>query len=293
MRLFISLILFWTVISLSACSSATSSPISQNKANPTDNVTTMDTTHDVIATIHTNLGDVKIRLYGDTPLHRDNFVKLAREGFYDQVLFHRVIDSFMVQTGDPDSRNAPAGKMLGVGGPGYQVDSEIRPNHFHKRGALAAARQGDNVNPTRASSGSQFYIVTGKKYNASQLGQMEKQLRMQATQQIFDSLAVSHRDEIMAMRRERNREGLQKLQDELADQAIKIAEATPAASLTDEQKEAYTTIGGTPHLDGAYTVFGEVIEGMDVIDAISAKETDKADRPLEDVRINSITIEND
>ena len=141
---------------------------------------------DAFVEIQTSEGDITVRLFGDTPKHRDNFLKLVKEGYYDNVLFHRVINEFMVQTGDPDSKAAPVGKMLGSGGPGYTLDAEIvYPAHFHKRGALAAARQGDQVNPERRSSGSQFYIVTGKAYNDSTLSQMERQIDMMQKQQIF------------------------------------------------------------------------------------------------------------
>ena len=136
--------------------------------------------------IQTTLGDIIVRLYDETPLHRDNFIKLVKEGYYNGTLFHRVIKDFMIQGGDPDSKGAPAGKHLGVGGPSYTLDAEIKPGLFHKRGALAAARQGDEVNPERKSSGSQFYIVWGKVYNQSQLGQLAKQLEIQEAQKIFD-----------------------------------------------------------------------------------------------------------
>ena len=165
------------------------------------------------------LGDIVVRLYDETPIHRDNFVKLAKEGYYDGTLFHRVIKNFMIQGGDPDSKGAPAGKMLGVGGPDYTLQAEIQDGLFHKRGALAAARQGDEVNPERRSSGSQFYIVWGQVYNENQLRQFSKQLRMQKVQDVFHALASDHRAEIMQMRREKNRAGLQELQDKLVAEA--------------------------------------------------------------------------
>ena len=143
--------------------------------------------------IQTMLGDIVVRLYDETPIHRDNFLKLAKEGYYDGTLFHRVIKDFMIQGGDPDSKGAPAGKMLGVGGPDYTLEAEIKDGLFHKRGALAAARQGDEVNPERRSSGSQFYIVWGQVYNEGQLRQFSKQLRMQKVQDAFNSLAAEHR----------------------------------------------------------------------------------------------------
>lgn len=245
---------------------------------------------DVLVEIKTTEGNLTVRLFGDTPRHRDNFVKLAKEGYYNGVLFHRVINEFMVQTGDPDSKTAPAGKMLGSGGPGYDIEAEIvYPAHFHKRGALAAARQGDQVNPERRSSGSQFYIVTGKAYNDSTLNQMERQLQMMQKQTIFNDLAREHRDSIMTLRRNRDQAGLQALQDELVAITEQKAAEAPAR-LTAEQREAYTTIGGTPHLDNQYTVFGEVVDGMDVIDKIEKVETDSHDRPLKDVKILSMRV---
>ena len=245
---------------------------------------------DVKVVMNTTLGQVTLLLYGDTPKHLANFVKLADEGYYDGLLFHRVINDFMVQGGDPDSRNAPAGKQLGMGGPGYEIDAEIvYPCHSHKRGAIAAARQGDAGNPERRSSGSQFYIVTGRTYSEGQLNQMEQSLRHAQKQEIFNRLASEHRDSIMTMRRNRDQAGLQQLQEELVKQTEAMAAENPA-SFTPEQREAYTTVGGTPHLDGTYTVFGEVVEGMDVVDAIQKVETGAADRPKEDVRILSMKV---
>ena len=254
-------------------------------------MTTQPDSNSVVVDITTSLGDIKVLLYGDTPKHRDNFVKLVNEGFYNGVLFHRVINEFMIQAGDPESKNAPAGKMLGSGDPGYTLEAEfVYPKHFHKRGALAAARTGDDMNPERRSSGSQFYIVTGKAYNESQLAQMEKQMAMMQKQEIFNKLVEEHRDSVMAMRRNRGQAGLQKLQEELVAITEQKAAENPA-KMTPEQRQAYSTIGGTPHLDGSYTVFGEVIEGMDVVDKIQNVETGAADRPVEDVKIIKMSIE--
>lgn len=261
--------------------------INNNDMSDTTNVNK----EDAIVKISTTMGDIKVRLFGDTPRHRDNFIKLAKEGFYDGVLFHRVINDFMVQTGDPDSKNAPKGKMLGSGGPDYTLEAEIvYPKHFHKRGALAAARQGDQVNPERRSSGSQFYIVTGKAYNEANLGQMEQQLQMAQQQGIFNRLAGENMAKIRELQAKGDRDGLMELQNEL----IAITEAEAAqnpAKLTEEQRAAYTTEGGTPHLDNQYTVFGEVISGMDVVDAIQKVSTDRNDRPVEDVKIISVEVE--
>ena len=235
------------------------------------------------------LGDIVVRLYDETPIHRDNFVKLAKEGYYDGTLFHRVIKDFMIQGGDPDSKGAPAGKMLGMGGPDYTLEAEIKDGLIHKRGALAAARQGDEVNPERRSSGSQFYIVWGQIYNEGQMRQFSKQLKMQKIQTIFNQLASEHRDEIMQMRRERNCAGLQELQDKLAAEAEK--QAADFAGLSEEQQKIYSTIGGTPHLDGQYTVFGEVEEGLDIVKMIQESVTGQGDRPVNDIEMKISVIE--
>ena len=239
--------------------------------------------------LQTNLGDITLRLYDETPQHRDNFLRLVREGYYNGTLFHRVIRDFMIQGGDPDSVNAPAGKRLGTGGPDYTLEAEIHPALFHKRGALAAARQGDEVNPERRSSGSQFYIVWGQTYNDGQLRQLGKQLEMQRLQSIFQSLAADHRAEILQLRRDRNRTGLQELQDRLAAEAETKAK-TLGPVLTEAQMEAYSSVGGTPHLDGQYTVFGEVVEGLDIVDRIQQVETRSGDRPKADVVVVKATV---
>ena len=237
-----------------------------------------------IVKLHTTKGDITVKLYDETPLHRDNFIKLVKEGFYNGTLFHRVIKDFMIQGGDPDSIGAPSGKILGTGGPGYNIPAEILyPQFFHKRGALSAARLGDDMNPERESSGSQFYIVWGQKYNSGQLRQMEKQMQMQQEQSVFDQLVAKHRDEIMQMRRNRDRAGLQELQDQLNAETHSLCKEMPAPKLTPEQVEAYTTLGGTPHLDAQYTVFGEVVDGLDVVELIQNVQTSRGDRPKEDI----------
>ena len=240
--------------------------------------------------IQTTLGDIIVRLYDETPQHRDNFVKLAKEGYYDGTLFHRVIKDFMIQGGDPDSKGAPAGKMLGVGGPDYTIEAEIKSGLYHKRGALAAARQGDEVNPERRSSGSQFYIVWGQVYNEGQLRQFSKQMEMQQMQAVFNALAKEHHDEIMQMRRERNRAGLQELQEKLAAEAEAQVKAQ-GAGMTDEQRAIYSTVGGPPHLDGQYTVFGEVEEGLDIVEMIQQSKTARGDRPVDDIEMRVMVME--
>ena len=239
--------------------------------------------------ITTTAGPIKIRLYDDTPLHRDNFLKLAKEGYYDGVLFHRVIDGFMVQTGDPESKEAPQGAMLGSGGPGYTIPAEIvYPKHYHKYGALAAARTGDEMNPERRSSGSQFYIVTGKKYIPQQLSRMEEMSVQKQLQSYFMDLQRQHMDTIRQLRLAKDSVGLENLRQEL----IRETEANvKPVTMTEDQIRDYTAIGGTPHLDGQYTVFGEVLEGMETVEKIQKAETDGRDRPVEDIRIVSIKVE--
>lgn len=245
----------------------------------------------VIVKISTPKGDIRVRLYDETPQHRDNFVKLVNEGFYNGTLFHRVIKGFMIQGGDPDSIGASAGKMLGTGGPGYNVPAEIvYPQLFHKRGALAAARQSDEVNPERESSGSQFYLVYGKVYTPQELKQMEKQMSMQQEQSIFNKLVQQNRAQILELRKARNQAGLQELQDQLIAETKKQMKELPAPKFTPEQQEAYTTIGGTPFLDNQYTVFGEVESGMEVVAEIQQCATLSADRPKEDISM-TMTIE--
>ena len=253
--------------------------------------TSKEANDNVCVDIETTMGHIKVKLYNETPAHRDNFIKLVKEGYYNGTLFHRVINKFMIQGGDGDSRNAKPGQRLGMGDPGYTIPAEfVYPRYFHKKGALAAARQGDNVNPKKASSGSQFYIVTGDVIPAGQIGQVERQLQMQQEQAIFNQLVEAHRDEILAMRRARDTQGLQALQDQLIAEMHERIAREGIAKLSEEQKQAYTTVGGAPHLDGAYTVFGEVIEGRDVVEKIEKVATDSADRPKEDIKIISMKI---
>lgn len=184
--------------------------------------------------IETEYGTMKAKLYNKTPKHRDNFVKLVKKGYYDSLLFHRVIPEFMIQGGDPESKNAKPGERLGQGGPGYTIPPEFDTSLFHKKGALSAARKPDKMNPEQRSSGSQFYVVQGKTYTDVQLNQLERQKDI---------------------------------------------------SFTDKQREIYKTKGGAPHLDGGYTVFGQVVEGLGVIDSIAKLQTDQYNRPKKDVRM--------
>lgn len=191
------------------------------------------------AKISTRFGDITVLLYDETPIHRDNFVKLVENGFYNGTIFHRVINGFMIQGGDPNSIGAGPNDRLGNGGPGYTLEAEIKPEFIHKKGALAAARLGDAQNPEKRSSGSQFYIVQGKPVTAQQLNQMSQRT---------------------------------------------------GAFYTAEQIETYKKVGGTPFLDNGYTDFGEVVDGLEVVDMIASVKTKPGDRPLEDVEMNITLI---
>jgi len=238
MKTFIYIMAVFTAVScaVSSCSNQLSANADKDSLNlVSESEIAKPAEKEVIAKIHTDYGDIQIKLYNETPKHRDNFIKLANEGYYNGTLFHRVINSFMIQGGDPDSKNAAPKVMLGNGGPAYTIPAEfMAEKYFHKKGALAAAREGDQVNPTKASSGSQFYIVQGQVYTDSVLNLMENYF---------------HR------------------------------------KFTAEQRKAYTTVGGTPHLDGAYTVYGEVVSGLEIIDKIATVKKDKNDRPLSDIKM--------
>ena len=257
----------------------------------TENTEKMAKTTDKYVEIKTSAGDITVQLFGDTPAHQANFLKLVNEGFYNNTLFHRVIKDFMIQAGDPDSREAKPGQQLGAGDPGYTLEAEIDyPNHFHKRGALAAARQGDQVNPQKRSSGSQFYIVTGTKLSdadVQQLGQMSLQKEKQAE---FQRLAQGVMAQVQAMQQQGDYQGLQQLEQQLISQVEAKFQGKTSASVPAEIAEAYKTVGGAPHLDGDYTVFGQVVKGMDVVDKIEGAQTDGADRPVTDIRILSAKV---
>ncbi len=242
-----------------------------------------------VVDIETNLGTIKVKLYDDTPKHRDNFLKLVNDGYYNGVLFHRVIKDFMVQTGDPNSVDADSTTMLGSGGPGYQIDAEILyPKHYHKYGALAAARTGDAVNPERKSSGSQFYIVTGNKYTDQQLEGMGDRQTMAKRQEYFNNLCRQNEQKIRDLQAANNKEALEDLRQQLIKETEEHVKGEP---LPEKMRQDYTTIGGTPHLDGQYTVFGEVLDGMDVVEKIQNAETGRADRPKTDIKILSTKVE--
>lgn len=271
--------LFFTIIALSF--------LLQIKAQNKEEMKMYDE-KDALVEFKTSLGDITVELYNDTPLHRDNFLKLVNDGTYDGVLFHRVIDNFMIQTGDPNSKEAKPGEQLGAGDLGYTIEAEIRyPKHFHKKGALAAARTGDNVNPEYRSSASQFYIVTGREVNERQLEGMQMQKHQEALQKEFRKLVMENQDSIAVLQKNADREGLEALRQKLIKETEEKVDLTP---LPDNLKTEYISNGGTPHLDGTYTVFGEVVKGMDVVEKIEKTETDTSDRPVEDIRIISAKV---
>ncbi|MFL5764934.1 MAG: peptidylprolyl isomerase [Bacteroidia bacterium] len=242
--------------------------------------------------IQTNYGDIKVVLYNETPLHRDNFIKLIKEHYLDSTLFHRCIQRFMIQGGDPDSKKALPGAMLGEGGPGYTIPAEINHQLFHKKGALAAARESDLDNPLQASSGSQFYIVQGKTYTDSLL-------QIQATRitkrTLFATLINKNEnkhylDDYKRYAKAENADSMKYIQNIFDEMVEKEYPNVAKYQFTPEQVKAYTTIGGTPSLDNTYTVFGEVYEGLDIVDKIAEQKTDKNARPFDDVRIISVSI---
>lgn len=236
--------------------------------------------------LETSYGDIVVKLYPETPLHRDNFMKLVDDGFYDGVLFHRVIAEFMIQTGDPDSKKAKPGQSLGTGDVGYTIPAEfVYPKYYHKKGALAAARQGDQVNPKKESSGCQFYIVEGRKFSDDELNMMERNMIRRAESNLFQAKSQNRQEEIKRYRLEKNQEKLDALRDSILAEVHKEMADSSAYKFTAQQRDDYKTIGGTPHLDGEYTVFGEVIEGLDVVEKISKTKTANMDRPTEDIKI--------
>ncbi len=236
------LIILLSALLLLACSqasqadTATTGSDNQEQKNPTKKKKPAQMTK---VLLKTSMGDIVIALYDETPLHKENFIKLVNDKYYDGVLFHRIIQNFMIQTGDPESKTAKPGQMLGNGGPGYTIPAEFVPGLYHKRGAVAAARMGDNVNPKKESSGSQFYIVDGRVFSTNDLN--------------------------------------------------RVIQMTGKTYSMDQIKD-YTSIGGAPHLDGDYTVFGEVVSGMEIVDKIAAQQKDGRDRPLEDIKIISAEI---
>ena len=239
--------------------------------------------------IETSFGDIKLKLFDETPKHKENFLKLVEEGSYDSTLFHRVISDFMIQGGDPDSKKAAARVALGNGELGYTIPAEFVDSLFHKKGALAAARLSDDVNPKQESSSCQFYIVHGRKFSKTDLQMMEKQMNNRIKNGLylsfFDNIEnVSYRKRFLEFQKSKDQQAYGDLMKEI-EPLIESDFIEKKFAFSEAQIEAYSSVGGAPHLDGAYTVFGEVIEGLEVIDKIAAQETDPANRPKKDVRI--------
>jgi cyclophilin family peptidyl-prolyl cis-trans isomerase len=232
--------------------------------------------------IQTSFGDMVVELYNETSQHRDNFLKLAKEGFYDDLLFHRVIEGFMIQGGDPNSKNASKSKRLGDGGTGYTIPAEFVDGFYHKKGALSAARQGDNVNPEKNSSGSQFYIVQGKVWDDEMIKQLEEKQKLQAARQQMMKMYNDRMDDIKRYQKNNMQDSIMQLRIEIQETAEQQVDSS-LYKINNERREIYSTLGGTPHLDGGYTVFGEVVEGLSVIDSIATIQTDKNNRPLDDI----------
>jgi peptidylprolyl isomerase len=265
---FIKSLLFLAIATISSCS------FSQNKPVP----------EGPQVLIKTRFGDMKVVLYNETPLHRDNFMKLTKEGVFDSLIFHRVIKGFMVQGGDPNSKRATKDQLLGDGDLNYTVPAEIVPGIIHKKGVIAAARNGDEENPERRSSATQFYLAQGKVYKMDEISSVEVKLNQRAAEALFLKMKAEKIDTLMLFQMAKNQAGYDKLLEKLKQKAIIQFEKNPV-KLTKQQIETYTTLGGIPHLDGAYTVFGEVFEGISVIDSIAAQPTGAADRPLENIRM--------
>lgn len=247
---------------------------------------TENNTKEKMVQIETEFGTIKVKLFDETPLHRDNFIKLTNEGFYTDLLFHRVIKGFMVQGGDPDSKNAEPGKMLGSGDLGYTIPAEINPKFFHRRGIFAAARKGDQVNPEKRSSASQFYILQGKVFRLGELDSLQTkmeesrkntmmQVRVKAVEPELNKLGAAGKQvELMAI--------INAIRDTVALEAAKL----PPLQFSEEQKKAYTTVGGYPSLDNNYTIFGEVTEGMEVVDKIAQQPVNQSSRPQQDIKFS-------
>ena len=276
-------------------------------SNSTENTTTLNQTFeksktgdDTLSTfvlLSTEYGNIKIKLYNETPRHKNNFLKLVKSGFYDSLLFHRVISSFMIQGGDPESKNAKPGAQLGEGDLGYTVPAEFNENLFHKKGTLCAAREGDEVNPTKASSACQFYLVQGKKFQDNDLKKVEYRINKILIQKIRTEILSNPENENLKIKlekftQEKKEDSVKVIEKVLNDKVNILYEKTPHYTFSKEQVETYKTLGGTPHLDGSYTVFGEVTEGLEVIDKIAELETDEANRPRKDVRMKISLIKN-
>ncbi|MBO7556966.1 MAG: peptidylprolyl isomerase [Bacteroidaceae bacterium] len=248
--------------------------------------------------LQTTEGDIRIKLFNDTPLHRDNFIKNVKEGKYDGVTFHRIIRSFMIQTGDPNTRPGHEAELAAAEADttntlGETIPAEfVYPKYFHKRGMVAAAREGDDINPKKGSDPYQFYIVTGKFQNETALAEFETARKQALVEERYTKKMAAHRDELETMRKARNRDGVSDLLEKLLDQAKMEVDDLPetAYEFNQEQIRAYRIYGGAPWLDGSYTIFGEVVEGMKIVLEIEKVKTGAGDKPLRDIRITKASI---
>jgi len=237
---------------------------------------------DSLITIKTSFGEMKAVLHDQTPKHKENFIKLVKSGFYDSLVFHRIIEGFMIQGGDPDSKNAQPGKPLGSGGPGYTIPAEFNSSLIHKKGALSAARMGDEQNPQKESSGSQFYIVQGRKYTSIELTTVLNKLASSIGNYLESTGYTVLRNELINLYQTNQDAYLEKLTS-LKPNMEKALGTAFSGDFSVGRIEAYTTTGGAPHLDDDYTVFGQVVDGLDVIDKIASQSTDSRNRPLQDI----------
>jgi cyclophilin family peptidyl-prolyl cis-trans isomerase len=236
--------------------------------------------------INTDFGIIKIKLYEETPLHRDNFLKLVDEGVYTDLLFHRVIQHFMIQGGDPNSKNAAPGQMLGSGDLGYTIPAEIKAKFFHRKGVLAAAREGDQVNPEKRSSASQFYILQGKVFRPSELDSLLIKMEDSRKMNMMQAMIKATEPELNKLGAEGKQVELMARVNAIRDSVSAQATRLPRLSFSEEQRKAYTTVGGYPSLDNNYTIYGEVIEGMEVVDSIAAQRVNPRNRPLKDIKFS-------
>ncbi len=234
--------------------------------------------------ISTNFGDIKIMLYDDTPIHRDGFIKLAQEGHYDGTLFYRVIKNFVIQGGSSDSREAAPGRLIGYGSSKLTINSEFVEGRFHKRGAICAPRQPEDINHFKMSDISQFYIVLGKKYTNEEIDLIEKATNNPIKIQLKKQYYLPYKEELAQLKKENPKEFNRRLREIKEKIAFEYA-LTRHLEFTEEQRKVYTTIGGLPELDGDYTVFGEVVSGFDVMDKIASLKVDKNNRPYTDVKL--------
>ena len=240
--------------------------------------------------IETSMGDIRAVLFDDTPLHRDNFIKLAKEGYFDDMMWHRIVPGLIIQTGDPTLKPGGAVPTVDTAALHYTIPQEIRfPKYIHRRGMLAAARQPDDQNPKKESSPTQWYIVTGEKYTPISLADFYQAQYQEAVNVRWRKLQDQHAQRIDRLERT-DKDAYFDLQDSILSVAEAAVAANPPRQFNEQQKRVYTTEGGCPHLDGEYTIFGQVIEGLSVVDKIEKVPTDDRERPLREVYVKRVTV---